>query len=364
MSNHLLIALDSGEIDSPMLRRLFPPCHLPALLIVSLASCAPVMAGEAYFTGFESPPFTAGDDTIIGTDSWLGSHAGMKLHGVMSEAAHGVAGIGNAAFIGGYATTITSTSKSVYVRRPVNLDPLALNQEVATFSVVFGIMDSSSTKRDNFEFLIYNNQTPSPELLAGVQLDNTTLDTSVTPNIPRRLIYRLSWNATSGKYEYLLTGYTFLPERLETLQFRINYRTNLWTATLSNVPIFQDVTFYTGTASKNLGSVMVKMGVTNSTTTTILPGDNYLLFDDYTLRTDALATTLTVSKTDTGAASLTWNEEAGYTYQVEHSSDSKAWQTNLPGSSHKAALTGPATFTDPTTPISSKHFYRLKRSYP
>jgi hypothetical protein len=322
-----------------------------------LAGHLPLSGGEAYFTGFEN--FAVGEDTIIGTDSWLGSYAGTKLHGVMNEAQHGVLGIGNAAFIGGFATTIakTASANAVFLRRPVNLDPVALNQEVATFSVVFGIKDSTTNRRDDFEFLIYNQ---AGALLAGLQFDNTTLD-SLTGK-PRRLIYRLSWNGTG--FQYVLTSYNFLPETLETLRIRINYRTNRWTASLSDVPVFQDLPFHTGSATRNLGYVIAKMAVRSVTTTTILPGDNYMLFDDYTVRTDALGMALVVSRTATGGAMLTWNEEAGYTYQVEYSNDCQTWKSDLAGSSHTAALTQSATFTDPTTPVPPIRFYRIKRTYP
>ncbi len=348
-----------------MPRHFFTVCRLLALLALLVLRPTGAMAaatGEAYFTGFEN--FTAGNDTIIGTDSWTGVYPGWKLHGVMSESEHKVVGIGNAAFIGGFATTVTGgTSKSVYVHRPVTLDPLALGQEVATFSVVFGIKDSTVSKRDNFEFRIYNQ---SGGLLGGIQFDNSTLDTSVTPNVPRRLIYRLSWNASLGTYQYVLTDFTFLAETLETLQIRINYRTNRWTATLSDVPIFQDLTFYSGTETKNLGWVRVMMGVVNTQPVTgyIQPGDNYMLFDNYSVRTDAPTTTLVASKTGTGAAQLSWNEEAGYTYQVQYSSDCSTWKTDLAGSSHTATLTQSHSFTDPTLTIPTTRFYRVKRSYP
>ena len=328
------------------------------ILAFLVSSCLRLWAGEVYFTGFEN--FVVGEDKIIGTDSWLGSYAGNRLHGVMSEAQHGVAGIGNAAFIGGFATTITKTtsSNSVFVRRPVDLDPLALNQEVATFSVVFGIKDSTVARRDNFEFLIYNR---SNVLLGGLQFDNSTLEGI---NKPRRLIYRLSWNTSTSSMQYVLTSFNFLPETLENLEFRINYRTNRWTALLSDVPIFQDISFYTGTATKNFGYVIAKMAVATTTSTSILPGDNYMLFDDYSVRTDALSMALDVTRTASGAAKLAWNEEAGYSYQVQYSSDCATWKTDLAGSSHTATLTQFATFIDPTPTIPQRRFYRIKRTYP
>lgn len=269
----------------------FPASIRGAVCALFLAGILPSHGGETYFTGFES--FTAGDDTIIGTDSWTGSYAAKQFHGVMTEAEHGVTGIGNAAYIGGYETTVakSASGNAVYVARPVNVDPVALNEEVVTFSVVFGIKDSTTTKRDNFEFLFYNQ---SSTLLGGIQFDNTTLDS--TTGKPRRLIYRLSWNAATSSYQYVLTGFNFLPEALETLQCRVNFKTNVWTVSLSDVPIFENVPFYTGTADKNLGFVMAKMAVASTTTNAISPGDNYMLFDDYTVRTDAVAPAISLEQ--------------------------------------------------------------------
>jgi hypothetical protein len=256
----------------------------------------------------------------------------------------------------------------------VNLDPLALGQEVATFGVTFGIKDSTSAsligfnryKRDNFEFLVYSQ---AQALLGGLQFDNTTLDS--ISGLPLGKIYRLAWNSSAvpPAFEYYNTGFVFLPQALESLQFRINFRTNRWTATLGGVPLFQDLTFYTGSQTKNLGFVMVKLGVglysynSFTKTTTVQPGDNYLLFDDFAVRTDPVTTTLNVSKTGSGAATINWNEEASYSYRLQYSIDCKAW-LDFAGSIHTATVTGDTRFTDPTSPVPTRRFYRVKRTYP
>jgi hypothetical protein len=359
-----------------MLKSEFSKRGLQAVLAAALALVGQAPGGEAYYTGFEN--FAVGEDTLVNTDGWVGTYVGAKLHGTMSEDQHKVKDIGNAAFIGGFATIATNTATTgttpvfPYVRRPVNLDPLALGQEVATFGVTFGIKDSTSAsligfnryKRDNFEFLVYSK---AGALLGGLQFDNTTLDS--LSGLPRGLIYRLAWNNSAAAFEYNNTGFIFLPQAMESLQFRINYRTNRWTATLGGVPLFQDLTFYTGSQAKDLGYVMVKMGVGLSSyyaptkTTTIQPGDNYLLFDDFAVRTDPVTTTLNVSKTDGGAPTINWNEEASYSYRLQYSGDGKAW-LDFAGSIHTATVTGDARFTDPTSPVPTRRFYRVKRTYP
>jgi hypothetical protein len=330
---------------------------------LAVAQC-PARAGEVYVTSFASPPFSVGADTVRNYDGWTGSsaHVGKALSGVLSESQHGVIGIGNAAYIGGNPARVNGvTNKSVFLRRVVNTDPVALGQEVATFGVIFGIKDStasSSYRRDNFEFLIYNNNS---QLLGGIQFDNNRID-SLT-GLPLRAIYLLSWNGSG--FVYSNTGYTFLPETLELLDFRINFRTNRWTVSLGGAPLFQDLAFYTGPNAKNLGSVLVQMQVANTypLSTDIYPGDNYMLFDDYSVRTDPVTVTLESSWTETGAFKLDWNEEYGHQYRLQHSPDGSNWY-DFTSTIHTATATGDRTYTDTTTPRPLKRFYRVRRYYP
>lgn len=324
----------------------------------------PLWAGEAYVTSFESPPYKAGVDAIAGTDGWIGStaHAGKGLSGVLSESQHGVSGIGNAAYLGGNSARITGVgNKSVHLRRPVNLDPLALGREIVSFSVVFGIKDStafSSFRRDDFEFLVYNN---SGQLLAGIQFDNSTLDSAT--GLPQRIIYLLYWNGS--QISYANTGYTYLPETLELLEFRINLRTNRWSVTLGGAPLFQDVPFHEGPYARTLGFVLAQMQVGNTFpfSTDIHPGDNYMLFDDYRLRADPVTLNLAMSWTDAGDIKLDWNEEYGYQYRLQYSQDIASWH-DFPETVHTATRTGVYSFTDPVRPRPAMRFFRVRHSYP
>jgi len=321
-------------------------------------------AGEAYYTGFETPPFNLGPDKIRGTDGWSGPmlFAGKALSGILSEAQHGVTDIGNAAYLGGNPARVTGVNnKSVYLRRAVNLDPVALGQEVASFSVVFGIKDSTADslfRRDNFEFQIWNTNS---QLLGGIQFDNNRLD-SLT-GLPLRSIYLLYWNGSA--FVYTNTGYSFLPETLEVLDFRINFRTNRWTVTVGGAPLFQDISFYTGPNLRNLGSTVAQMQVTNTYpfSTDIYPGDNFMLFDDYRLRTDPVTVTLESSWTAAGACKLDWNEEYGYRYRLQYSADCANW-FDFPETIHTAMITGDRSFTDTTSPRPERRLFRVRRDDP
>ena len=326
-------------------------------------------AGDVYSTGFESPPFTLGQDTIRNTDGWSGPlvFAGKALSGIDSGTRLGWAGLGNVAYLGANPTRITGVSeKSVYVRRPVNLDPVALGQEVASFSVLFAIVDSTadavtgSYRRDNFEFQIWNSDSV-PKLLAGIQFDNSRID-SLT-GLPLRSIYLLYWNGSA--FSYTNTGYSFLSETLEFLDFRINFRTNRWTVSLGGAPLFQDFPFYTGPSARTLGSVRAQMQVTNTypLSTDIYPGDNYMLFDDYRLRTDPVSVTLESSWTATGAFKLDWNEEYGHRYRLQYSANSTSW-FDFPETIHTATITGDRSFTDTSSPRPALRLFRVRRDDP
>jgi hypothetical protein len=340
---------------------------LPALAFVFTLSHLP--AGEIYYTGFEN--FTPGNDTIAGTDGWSASssHAGRALSGVDAESDHLVSGIGNAAFIGGNDALLpSSVSRTVNVRRAFNLDPVALGQEVAQFQVTLGIKDSTynglSTRRDNFEFAFYNS---AGQLIAFLQFDNTTLDTSTQS--PGQKIWRSSYSgAALTKVD---TGSNFFYDILMQLRVRINFRTNRWTASLDDLDLFADQPFYTGPNARNLGTIAAQMYIFNPTAAnpiTLAPGDNYMLFDNFALRLDPVPEPViyTADLTAGGAPRLTWLTEALYRYQVQYTDDlSQPWKNDLPGSATTAASTGEsAAFTDTTAAGKPKRYYRILRSMP
>lgn len=322
---------------------------------------ARLAAGEVYFTSFDSPPFATGNDKIINTDLWTGSHAGLGYHGILTEAQHQVLGFGNAAYLGGNHLTST-TDRNVWLWRPVNLTPVASNQEIVTFSLNLGIMDSSTTsRRDNFEIHFYNNAT-TPIRIGLLQFDNSSLDTNLQPN---RRIWRSYWNGTS--LALINTNFTFLHQTTENLQVRINFRTNKWTATFGSVPLFQDQQFYNPSAGfQSLSAVRLRMYVQNSVPLSnppqYLPGDNYMLFDDYAVRTDPVTTTVSVEKSSTGQPKITWNEEAGYKYLLQWSPNCSSW-FDL-GTTRAPTTTADFIHTDTTIPVPVKRFYRVKRTYP
>lgn len=344
-----------------------PPNVIPRSLSL-LAFAASALGGELYYTGFDN--FSTGYDTIAGTDNWLGSSAfsGLKMSGVDAEATHGILGIGNAAFIGGNSSpTPTPAGRSINVRRNVNVDPAALNEEILTFRSLVGIKDSSPsgvvTRRDNFEFAFYNQ---SLQLLASIQFDNSSIDS--TTQSPRRIIYRTQWNTSTSRFDLVNTNAFFLHDTLQQLEIRINFRTNRWSMNLDGISIFADSSFHSGPRTRNLGPIAAQLQIIGSSSTgTPQPGDNYMLFDDWLVRSDSLPVPKPslARNPSSGAVTLTFAQEAGYSYQIEWSTSLSSWLSNLQGSPFTASVTNDlATFTDSTASAATRRFYRITRSFP
>jgi hypothetical protein len=340
-----------------------------SLLRATLFACllqVPLQGEELYYTGFEN--FTPGFDTVAGTDGWTGSssHAGLKLSGVDAESTHGVAGIGNAAFIGGNPAVLPATaSKTVNLRKAITLDPVAAGQEVVLLRVNAGIKDSTpgtTVRRDDFEFAFYNQ---AGQLLAFVQFDNSTIDT--TTSLPEQSIWRSTYGGSG--LAPITTGAVFYYDLLMELVVRINFRTNRWSAALDGVDLFTDEVFYSGPLTRNLGWVAAQMQIADTHLGAPAPGDNYMLFDDFGVHADPVPDPVIVDFTRnplSGATELTWITEALYKYQVEYTDDlNLPWKTDLVGSLITAAETGISpVFIDALASSKARRFYRVMRSLP
>jgi hypothetical protein len=340
---------------------------LPGSAAVFCLLAAPAAAGERYYTDFES--FAPGFDTLVGSDGWQGSsaHNGLRLSGIDAESMHGVIGLGNAAFLGGNTAIVPlAAGRTVNVRRNVGIDPSALGEEVVTFRCLVGIKDSTGntigTRRDNFEFAIYNT---SSQLLGSIQFDNSTLDTA--SGTPKRNIYRTQWNTALSRFDLVNTNAVFLHDTIQQLEIRINFLANRWSLSLDAIDIFDDLPFHTGPRIRNLGPIAAQLQIVGTSLTgSPQPGDNYLLFDDWLVRTDppAIPQPAISRSAANGAVTLTFPQEAGYQYLVQFSPTLSDWQSSLPGAYFTASTTGTGSFTDTTASGKPTRFYRITRSFP
>ncbi len=339
---------------------------LPVLGLLML-SLGEVRADLIYETDFEN--FPLGDETIRGTDGWSGTHTNLKLYGIAPEVTtnaiqgHAVEGLKNAAFIGSNSAPLpTAVSDTVIVFRRYDVDPVLTNREVMSFSVLLGFSDSTGltavTPRDNFQFSIYNNASPSARL-ATIQMDNATLS-PLAPE-PLRNIYR-----TAGAGLALTnTNVTFLYDTVQVLGVRVNFKTNRWSAYLGELAIFENQIFHQAGRALTLGSISAEMVIKRSALSQRFPGDNYMLFDDWSVSLDPLSKLQVESFSRAPRPLLSWASEPGYSYQVQYADVlTGPWLNNLTGSKQTATAGGFMSYTDPTATLPTRRFYRVVPSFP
>jgi hypothetical protein len=323
--------------------------------------------------------YSTGNDTLVGSKGWLGTtSAGIARSGIDAEETHGVLGIGNAGWLGGNTTQVVWAGTSVNVRHPLvtsspySYAPVATDHEVVLISALVGVKDSSTdvvpVRRDRFELFIMNGAATvngSGDVLGAVQFDNTTL----VEGIPARTVRRTESVAGGKTLNYVSTGGDFLYDTLQQLTVRVNFRTNLWSAALDDVPLFTDIPFYTGTAAVNLGAVGFRMffGTVNGSAPnySCIGGDNYLLFDDLLVQADPPEDVgfTALSKEPQNGAVMSWNTEAGYRYQVFASSDLNTWSLLTPEPLTASQSSG-QSYTDSTAAGLPRRFYKVSRSSP
>lgn len=207
-----------------------------------------------YETDFET--FSSSPTTISSVDGWVGLNAGAGAHGILT-ALDGRAG---------YLGFNPPAGASVRLYRPVNFQPVAQGRPIVNFSVDFSITDSTfaNGQYDDFGFSIYNR---SGLLLATIRLDNSNL--------------RIYYNNGAADVD---TGRQFVNATRHRLVFSANFAANVWSATLNGTALFTAIPLNTIGRTLDLGDVDVLWRLKSAGT----PGDNYIIFDNYSLSASAV----------------------------------------------------------------------------
>ena len=108
---------------------------------------------------------------------------------------------------------------------------------------------------------------------------------------------------------------------------------NVWSADLDGIPLFEEIAFTATESTRNVAGVAVEWEILDTT----FPGDNWLLFDDFSLALvgeessipDAAGGTPQIERLADGSMLLTWNTEPSVRYQIEYSDDAIEWHRDL-----------------------------------
>lgn len=259
-----------------------------------------------YATDFSE--FTAGPDQLAGQHGWSGSHENQGLHGIDEDI---YVGRERSAFLGGTSPADRSDFVQVYH----TIDPvqkLGSPLSALEFDVLFGVAASFEGGYDTFSFSFYSD---AGEPLASIHFDTSEFDYGI-------------WIDDSA--EIYDTSESFLTDFLHHLQIKIDLKANLWEAELDGIAIFDSRPF-TALASNDVSLAIGALAAEWRIADPQDPGDNWLLFDDWTVSgmTDTIKasvpTAVDIVRGDDGQLELLWAADAGARYQVHASPDGRVW---------------------------------------
>ena len=231
------------------------------LVVASLLSLqiAPTLAvtTNVYSTQFETTQGYNINLNLEGQAGWLGSGTGGN--GLITNA---IPGQGQSAYIGFDAPN--PADDSLVIWKPINFNAVAAGYPVVKFSTQMRIEDSTNSFYDIFRWSIYNTQ---GDRLFSLDFDNDFLDIS----------YLLD-----GTNNIQFTTNQFVNATTYTLMVTMDFASNRWSASFNGAIIATNQFITTTNAPLNLGDVDA-VWLVNQISGTNAPGDNYMIFDNYTI---------------------------------------------------------------------------------
>jgi len=224
------------------------------------------------------------------------------------------AGQGQQAYIGYSAPN--PGGKTLFLLRPINFSPVATGLPLVKFTTLFSIEDSTNDQFDFFQWSVYN--------INGNRLFTLDFD-----NFSTNISYALD-----GTNSYVNTGVKFAPNATYTLTVMMNFASNRWSATLNSTLLATNLPITTTALPLTLGDVDAVWELYAPAS----PGNNFMLFDNYTITAEALPTAqppqprLSLLGRSAGQTSLRLTGQSGSKFAIEGSTNLIHWtalKTNL-----------------------------------
>lgn len=286
-----------------------------------------------YRTGFEPSEGYDNRLTLVGQNGWIGYGTGGN--GLVTNAFDGE---GQQAFVG-YAGPL-DTNDMLNVWRPMASSSGGSPAQVQ-FSVLMAVVDSTNRYYDDFRWSVYNSDS---NRLFTVDFDNYTLTVS----------YALDDSAG-----FISTGTLYTNNTLYLLTVDMDFANNTWSATLDGRPLISAKPITTTGAARTLGDVDAVWAIREPGH----PGNNYMLFDNYTLSTIGGGSSSgprleAVGRLPDGSFVLHVIGQPTRSYTVEASDDFVSWHAI------KTAFTGSdgtADLVDAAAAPFEQRFYRVRQ---
>jgi hypothetical protein len=282
-----------------------------------------------YRTSFEAHEGYSTNFSLSGQNGW--QHEGTGGNGVVPDF---IPGAGQSAYIGFGAPNATEFNN---VWRPVNLAPVPTNLSVVTFSVTMLVVDSTTSRRDDFRWSIYNTN--------GARLFSLDFDNASTG-----INYGLD-----GAGGFVSTGFQFTRSAVHELAITMNFPRNRWQASLDGTVLTAPLPITTTNAARNLGDIDAVWAIRTPGNA----GNNYLIFDNYQLAGEprvTVPTLVSATRQQDGQLRIQIQAEQATRNAIEVSTDLTRWDAVVTNS----ALNGAFDVLDGSPLSLPRRFYRTR----
>jgi hypothetical protein len=301
------------------------------LLSPTLATRAAVT--NLYSTQFESAQGYNAALDLAGQNGWI--KYGTGGNGLISGF---ITGAVQHAYIGYEAPAKNDTA--LFLLRPVDFSPLATGLPIVRFSTQLQFVKSTRGDDDFFQWSVYNIE---GDRLFTIDFDSFSTNVSYT---------------LDGTNSYVTTGVRFKHDTTLTLAVTMNFASNLWSATLNSQSLGPGRPITTTAKPLTLGDVDAVWVIYDP----VRPGNNYMVFDNYTISAESLPGTpagrprLTLLGMAGGQPVMRLNGDNGTRFAIEGTTNFTHWtalKTNL-------VVDGAFDFADSTAPGLNRRYYRAR----
>lgn len=320
----------------------FPTRLVLWLLLLAPTFTAPRAAAQVptpviiYRTEFEFAEGYRTTADLAGQNNWIA--AGTGGNSILTNA---FLGFGQQAYVG--IAPPTAPDSYIALFRPLNFTPLQSGLPLVRFTVLMNLNDSTTGGRDSFRWSIY---TTNATRLLTLDFDNETL----------AVCYQLE-----ARTNFINTGYTFTNSATYRLEIILNFQRNRWSALLGATEIVTLQPITTQNTPLTLGDIDAVYFVHDPAK----PGDNYMIFDDYTVAAEAIANTnpllLPVAYDRAGPFTFRAFVEPLIRHTLEASDDLRQWRFLANFISPDASYDFPDTTAQPGD---RARFYRIRSPNP
>jgi hypothetical protein len=315
-----------------MLRILFVVLIAGGIAVGQGAGVDPV-----FTTAFEPGESYDADAELHNQNGW--TCVGSAGNGLLSR----FSGEGQQAYVG-FFDPLNAGETFFSTWRPINFDPLTGGKPIVTFRTKMEIVESTSAapNKDDFRWDVYNSDGLR---LLSLDFDNSTMG----------ICYLLQGQ------EFFATSNTFVHNLVYDVEIKMNFATDRWGATVGGVKVVQGQPIATNSVKRDVGDIAATWVFLNTNSAgAFVPGDNAMLFDNYSITAEAfnpLPTTLKLLSVSPGTGALVeMTGEPFRNYVIEGSSDFMNWtplKTNMPSD-------GVIQFLDPSVAALPMRGYRAR----